>query len=207
MFGPEQFQQLYQMLDPDMVDSDCGIRCGKFCCIGDGQTDNAFKYLLPGEAEYLVGHNYHHHAVLEDFGFLIHYHSIEPGVCACQNVRNYRPFCCRMFPFRPLIDQSRTTVVDLTKTRNELFSPCWVEQPLSPWRARAIDAWNFLFTDRIYLQFYARYYLCLKKSETSSASFARAMAEDEDFRLSIIGLDSLSVEQLWRLCAMFFAYV
>src|SRR5262245_19076971 len=142
MFGYAQFEKLYRMLDLDMIDCDCGIRCGKYCCGNDGQTDVAFKYLLPGEAEYRVSHGYHEYAVLEDFGFLIHFYSIESGVCACQNIRQHRPFCCRMFPYRPLIDEQRCTAVDMVKTKNERFAPCCVEQPLPALRDCAVEAWN-----------------------------------------------------------------
>jgi hypothetical protein len=207
MFDSVRFERLYNMLDLDMVDGDCGIRCGKFCCVGNGDSDNAFKYLLPGEAEYLVLHGFHHHAVLEDFGFLIHYRSESPDLCVCEKIRAFRPFCCRMFPFRPVVDASSETVTCLVKTENERFSPCWVEQPSPSWRARAIAAWNFLFSDPDNLRFYAQYYLCLKKSEESSASFAQAMEEDRSFQEEINSLYKLSSRNLWELCSKFFSSI
>jgi len=207
MFGDSQFEQLYKTLDAGMVDCDCGIRCGKFCCVGNDETEDPFKYLLPGEAEFLVLHNFHEHAILEDFGFVIRYRTQKPGACTCENIREYRPFCCRIFPFRPVIDEEKEIVTDLVKAKGERFSPCWIEEPLADWRKRAIEAWNFLLSDRSNLIFYAQFYLCLKKSETTSASFARALAEDEDFHRSIVGLDSLSNRDLLQHCRCFFDYV
>lgn len=207
MFGPEQFEQLYNMLDADMVDVDCGIRCGKFCCVGDGQSDNAFKYFLPGEAEYLVGHGFHNYAVLEDFGFLIHYHAIKADSCACQQLRQHRPFCCRAFPFRPVINEQEGRVIDLVKASEQRFPLCWIAAPLADWRTRAIAAWNFILSDLTNLQFYARYYLCLKKSETSTASYYQALQEDERFRDTVAALETMPRAELWRLNKSFFEYI
>jgi hypothetical protein len=207
MFSDNEFAALYRMLNVAMVDLDCGIQCGKFCCVGNGQTENAFKYLLPGEAEFLVGHGFHKHAILEDFGFLIHYRAERLDQCVCEKIRNYRPICCRMFPFRPVIDVERGVVVDLMKVQSARFSPCWLESPRQPWREQAIAAWNFLFSDRDNLQFYARYYLCLKKSETSSASFQQALNEDEQFRAEINALEKVAIKQLWHYCREFFSYI
>jgi hypothetical protein len=206
MFSSREFELLYKILDLDMVDTDCGVRCNKFCCIDDGinDEDRAFKYLLPGEAEFLVSHGFHNHALLEDFGFLIHYRSIRPGVCACERIRTHRPFCCRMCPFRPVIDLSKNAVVDVVKTKNPIFAPCWIEQSLSEWRLRAVEAWNYIFSDRDYLEFYAKYYLCLKKSEDSNLSFAQAMREDEAFSNQIRSLPFKSFQELFSLCRDFF---
>src|SRR5262249_43140612 len=146
------------------------------------------------------------HAVLEDFGFLIHYHSFSHRECACAAVRNFRPFCCRIFPYRPVIDESVSRVVDLVKVGNEKFSPCWIESPLSQWRSRAIEAWNYVLADRVNRQFYAQYYYCLKQSECSDASFFQALEEDEIFHKKITSLTDLPDAQLWQLCQQFFTY-
>jgi hypothetical protein len=208
MFGARQFEHLYAMLAAEMVASDCGISdCGKFCCVGDGQVDNAFKYLLPGEAEYLVTHGFHNYAVLEDFGFLIHYRANRAQHCACEKMRGQRPFCCRVFPFRPVIDVAAGRVVDLVKAQNKSFTPCWISEPLANWRVAAISAWNYVLTDRSNRQFYAQYFYCLKKSETAQISFFQALEEDELFGRRIHDLNLISDAQLWQLCQQFFTYV
>ena len=121
-------------------------------------------------------------------------------------MRNLRPFCCRIFPFRPVIDSTSGIVVDLQKTQNKHFSPCWIVEPLGAWKKRAIDAWNFVLSDRNNLQFYARFYLCIKKSETSSATYQQALIEDDQFRNTIFSLDSMEEGPLRQLCAKFFSY-
>ncbi|MBL8149652.1 MAG: hypothetical protein JNN15_06965 [Blastocatellia bacterium] len=207
MFIDKEFRQLYQLLDYGMVDVDCGIKCGRFCCVGDRDSEPAFKYLLPGEVEHLVMCGFHEHAVLEDFGFLIHYRAIKTGSCACENIREHRPFCCRVFPFRPEIDISAQRVVGLWKTESKRFLPCWIDKPSEDWKQRAIRAWNMLFSDRTYLEFYARYYLCLKESEKTDLSFVELIEKDEGFREKMLSLQTLPIEHLWSMCKSFFAYI
>lgn len=206
MFSFDDFNKLYQILSLDMVDSDCGIKCGKFCCVGDGDTDYAFKYFLPGEELFSIHNGFHKSATLEDFGFVINYHSPLPNTCPCSNSRNYRPFCCRMFPFRPLINADECQVTDIYKTKNNKFSICWIENSLPEWKKCAIKAWNYVFEDKDNLVFYARYYFFLKKTEIPGVTFNSAMA-DIEFNEKILSLPKLGKKQLWQLCKQFFDYV
>lgn len=203
MFTNENYEYLYQLLNTDMLTEDCGTKCGKFCCVGTDDGDYAFKYLLPGEELFLIEQGFHEHASLEDFGFLISYRGFDHQACPCQPMRNYRPFCCRMFPYRPQFNNNK--VIDIYKTKNANFYPCWIGDPLKTWRKRAIEAWNYLFSDRDNLIFYARYYLFLKKSETPGSTFSSVMA-DEDFCNEVLNLNNYSTDQLWDLASKLFAY-
>lgn len=175
MFRTKDFAALYELLSADFLNEDCGLRCGKFCCVGDGQQDNAFKYLLPNEIHVFVANGLHHEAVLEDYGFVIHFRSTQPNTCVCQNKRAARPFCCRIFPFRPVIQNGM--VVSLAKTTNPHFAPCWIETPLSQWYQRAVRAWQFVLNDIDNLIFFCRLFYCLEYSKFNDCSFSEAMQD------------------------------
>lgn len=208
MFTSANFKELYQMLSLDMVTVDCGIKCNKFCCISqDGKTDNTFRYLLPGEAEYVVSGGFHEYSDLEDFGYIIRYLGKNPSVCGCEKLRNYRPFCCRVFPFRPLIDELNFQVIDIVKASNSYFAPCWITEVQPEWKKAAISAWNYVLSDKDNLVFYATYYYCLRKSESFSGSYAQAMTEDKEFREKVFALPTLSNQLLWKLNSELFKYI
>lgn len=173
MFSGSEFLSLYRLLSLDFLDEDCGVGCGKFCCVGDGSRDNAFKYLLPNEIELLVSAGFHNYAVFEDYGFVINYRSPLPDTCPCQALRDVRPFCCRVFPFRPLILGSQ--VIDIVKTANDAFAPCWITSVKEVWRQRAIEAWRRVLDDKDHLLFFCRLFYCLEFAKNSSLSFNEAM--------------------------------
>jgi hypothetical protein len=208
MFTAANFEELYQMLNLDMVTVDCGIKCNKFCCISqDGKTDNTFRYLLPGEAEYVVTQGFHQYADLEDYIYAIRYAGKDITVCSCENIRNYRPFCCRVFPFRPVIDEQDCKVIDIVKASNSYFAPCWITEVLPEWKKVAILAWDYVLSDKDNLVFYATYYYCLRKSEGFSGSYLQAMTEDEEFREKVFALPTLSNRLLWKLSSELFKYI
>lgn len=208
MFTDSDFEKLYSLLNLDMVSVDCGVKCNKFCCISqDGKTDNTFRYLLPGEAEYVVTKGFHNYSDLEDYGYAIRYIGKDPNVCGCQNTRNYRPFCCRVFPFRPVIDEQNCKVVDIVKASNVYFVPCWITEPLPNWKLAAIEAWDYVLSDKDNLVFYSTYYYCLRKSENFSGSYIQAMTEDEEFREKVFALPELPQRVLWKLSSELFKYI
>lgn len=149
------FDALYAQLSGDMVDVDCGVRCGKFCC----NPDNTTKYLLPGEQAFLQARGardvlaFEDHFYFDGFGPLPGSSGAAAG-CACTTMRGLRPFCCRVFPFRPTIQDG--AVVAVQKAKGAQFAPCWIEQPLAPWARAATAAWGTVLADRDNLVFYAK---------------------------------------------------
>src|SRR6185369_3208586 len=111
MFNNDQFNSLYNLLDGDMIEVDCGVKCEKYCC----RAADAVKYFLPGEAEFFSLQNF----LLVDHYLFTGYRAANGSECAC--TRQLRPFCCRIFPFRPVIDPERRLVTDLQKARGAGF--------------------------------------------------------------------------------------
>lgn len=91
MFTVAQFVQLYELLNRDMVDEDCGIRCQQYCC----RVPGTVKYFLPGEEEAFISQP--NNMEIVDYYFYKGYRSRVSGCCSC--TRDQRPFCCRIFPF------------------------------------------------------------------------------------------------------------
>ena len=144
MLSREQFQEVYELLDQGMVDVDCGVRCDRFCCTGA-----AVKYLLPGEDALFRPHHPELPVLAKPW-----YLQVVQNECTC--VRDYRMFACRAFPFRPVLAADSFEVVNLRRVRNEAFAPCWVEEPLPDWKARAIRAWGIVLSDAENRQLYGR---------------------------------------------------
>ena len=211
MFTSEDFGHLYKILELEMLDIDCGSpevsNCALFCCVGRNGVNKPIKWLLPKEEYYLVENNFHEHAELNDYSYMITYDSFDPKLCACRNTRDYRPFCCRMFPFRPVLDPDNQKVVDLIKASNEYFSLCWPTTALETWRLKAIEAWNYVLSDRDNLEFFARMYIVLEKSENCSLSFSKALETDKEFKQKIESLPLLSDKAIWELSNRYFLYL
>jgi hypothetical protein len=155
VFSPDDFDALYAQLSGDMVDLDCGVRCGKFCC----DPNNTTKYLLPGEAELLQARGAGSVLAFIDNMYFWSYGATAGGEgerqgCACTAMRGARPFCCRVFPFRPRIEGG--AVVDVQKAKGAHFAPCWIEAPLPQWAQDATVAWGRVLADRDNLAFYAQ---------------------------------------------------
>jgi len=150
MLADDDFRAIYDLLDVGQtVDDagravDCGIRCDKFCC----RPDNTTKYLLPGERRFLD-------AALAARGRaplackdLYYFESLdEPPdrACACEPLRELRPFNCRVFPYSPALEGTR--VVGLRKSKLQYLAPCWIDEPAPRWRDGAISAWQRVLDD------------------------------------------------------------
>jgi hypothetical protein len=163
------FAALYTLLSGDMVSVDCGIRCGKFCC----DPDNTTKYLLPGEEDHLRAAGVGGTIRFVDHFYFQGYRATPGGAgeqagCACTTMRGHRPFCCRVFPFRPRLQDG--VVVGVQKAKGEQFAPCWIEEPLTEWAAAATRAWATVLADRDNLLFYARLALLWEMARAQDAA-------------------------------------
>jgi hypothetical protein len=144
------FNRLYTTLDGEMVEGDCGVRCGKYCC-----QPGTVKYLLPGEREALLMSGQLKDIQLLPRTYFTSYGPAEGRTgCACESMRNARPFCCRIFPFRP--DVQGSEVVGVKKIKEQHFSPCWIEAALPAWTIAATEAWTQVLADRDNLMLFAR---------------------------------------------------
>ncbi len=173
MFGPDDFRAIYAQLSGDMVDLDCGVRCGKFCC----DPTNTTKYLLPGEQQFIQDRGGGSVLAFVDHMYFQTYaaHADSEGLkqgCACTQMRGERPFCCRVFPFRPTIEG--LAVVAVQKAKGAHFAPCWIEAPLAQWAQDATQAWATVLADRDNLQFYAQLALLFEMSNADDQGNAAA---------------------------------
>ncbi len=150
MLTPDDLRAIYRLLDQGQtVDVtgdpvDCGVRCDKFCC----RPGNTTKYLLPGEREFLESAMAERGDPPFAFKNLYYFESIdEPPTraCACEPLRELRPFNCRIFPYSPRLDGR--TVVGLKKSRLKYLAPCWIDEPAPRWGAGAVQAWQRVLDD------------------------------------------------------------
>jgi hypothetical protein len=193
MFDQEQFAKLYALLDGEMVAGDCGLPCQQYCC----RAADAVKYLLPGEAEFFrcaAPANFE----MVDYFLYCGYRARDREQCAC--TRALRPFCCRIFPFRPRIDLSQCEVIDLSKAVGAGFDAhCWVTEPLPQWRDGALQAWRMVLADIDNLNFYARYALFLLQARNRPDASASSVLFDV-----VENLSTFSLPQRWRAAALLF---
>jgi hypothetical protein len=191
MFIKEQFTRLYHLLDGDMVEVDCGVRCEHYCC----SAADAVKYFLPAEEDYFSSPP---NLEIFDHFLFTGYRSRDGNRCAC--TRDARPFCCRIFPFRPIIDPDLYRVVDLTRARGAGFDThCWVTEPLDEWKLNAIEAWQFVLSDKENLGFYARYSIFLDHARSRPyASTSSVLFDVAEKMVEMTEVD------LWRASAKFF---
>jgi len=193
MFNLEQFDTLYKLLSTDMVVGDCGVKCGKYCC----NPDNATKYFLPNEDEYFLNKSLVDFETVNYYLFTS-YRSKNQSWCAC--TRELRPFCCRIFPFRPIIDQNLFQVTGLKKATGYGFDQyCWVSEPLADWQIAAIKAWQMVLDDPDNLKFYAQYLVFLAKAKGSFAVSTTSLLYE--IREELV---EMSVNDLWKCAALFF---
>ncbi len=193
MFTPSQFESLYSLLSVDIVTEDCGIKCEQYCC----KTPNTMKYLLPGEEEYFTLNPLPNFKIKEYYLFT-GYEAKDQTNCLC--TRQLRPFCCRIFPFRPAVSLNSFKVVDLKKATSPEFDQyCWIINPLPEWHQAAIKAWQQVLNDRDNLRFYARYALFLKIAKPahgrSTTSLLYEVVEE---------LDNMTLDQEWQMAISFF---
>lgn len=144
LLARDEFLKVYDLLDRGMSEGDCGVPCAAFCCTGA-----AVKYLLPGEEE-LFGPRHPDVSLIAKPWYV----QVVQSECCC--ARPYRMFACRAFPFRPVIDGATGAITDLVKVKNEAFEPCWIEEPLADWKARAMQAWEIVLGDEENRALYGR---------------------------------------------------
>jgi hypothetical protein len=202
MFDAAAFEELYRLVSGDQtVDDaghpvDCGVRCDKHCC----RPGHTTKYLLPGERQYLE-------AALDargdmPFGFrsLGYFDTIvepEDRPCACEPLRDLRPFNCRIFPYGPHVEGR--TVVRLRKGKLSYLEPCWISTPAPRWERDAIAAWQMVLDDVDNLELFAR--LC------TLWEWNQACERGEDpgpVLLALSGLDQADDDERWARAARFF---
>lgn len=164
----DEFQKVYDLLDHGMADGDCGVPCSAFCCTGA-----AVKYLLPGEEE-LFGPRHPGVPLLAKPWYV----QVLQSECCC--VRQHRMFACRAFPFRPVIDGATGSIRDLVKVKNEAFKPCWIEEPLADWKARAIQAWEIVLGDEENRALYGRVQYLSDLLDEMGAAFFEIPPEELD---------------------------
>lgn len=213
MFTEQQFTTLYQMLDLPffnlVANIDCGSTtfstCHRFCCGCNSKQPGPTKWLLPNEVFFLVENNFHTFADIQNLGYMFIYNSHQSLTCACEKIREYRPFCCRIFPFRPVLDVNTKKVTDIF--RNHVHdSPCWISFPSHLWKAKAIQAWHFVFSDLDNLRFFSRIYLILDlaKKLPLGTSFSDAFKIYPAEERKILSIETLSLDELWTLSAKYF---
>jgi hypothetical protein len=61
------------------------------------------------------------------------------------NLREYRTFNCRVFPYSPRIEERR--VVGLKKGTFKYLEPCWITAPAPKYEENAIRAWQMVLDD------------------------------------------------------------
>jgi len=203
VFVAKDFQELYALVSGDQtIDDigasvDCGIRCDKHCC----RPGHTSKYLLPGERAFLED------ALAErgdpPFGFasLGYFETIvEPNTraCACEPLRDLRPFNCRIFPYGPRIEG--TEVKGLQKGNRKHLEPCWITTPAPMWEKDAVQAWQRILSDEDNLVFFARLATLWEWNQAADRG------EDPGHVLvALASLEAASPKERWALCARFFS--
>lgn len=193
MFTISQFETLYSLLSVDIVQEDCGIKCDRYCC----KTPNTVKYFLPGEEEYFTLKPLSNLHIIEHYLFT-GYEARDNVICSC--TRELRPFCCRIFPFKPVIDLNTFQVVELRKASSPGFDEhCWIIEPLPEWYQAAIKAWQEVLNDKDNLRFYARYALFLKAAKSSYHFSTSSLLYDV-----MSELNEMDIAQVWQQATSFF---
>lgn len=202
MFDHDAFRRLYALLAGDQtvdetgVAVDCGVRCDKHCC----RPGNTTKYLLPGERSFLEEELAARGGPPFAFRSLGYFETIvEPPeqACACEPLRELRPFNCRIFPYGPDVEGKK--VVGLWKGKQSYLEPCWIAVPAPRWRTAAVAAWQMVLDDDDNRDLFAR--LC------TLWEWNQAVEEGKDpgpvlFALS--GLDAADDDERWARAGRFF---
>lgn len=200
MLSSDQLREVYALLDADQtVDDDgqcvdCGVRCDKHCCKPD-----ITKYLLPGERAFLehelVGRNEAFR--LGSLGFFDTVIADPSRPCACDGLRDLRPFNCRVFPYGARVVDKK--VVDLVKGKQAYLEPCWIETPGPKWREGAIQAWQLVLDDPDCRKLFAKL--------TTLWEWNRALERGEEpgpVLLALTTLERADDDELWALATRFF---
>lgn len=150
---PEDFAQVYKLLDLPALDCDCGSLCERICC--QEYEPGVGMYLLPGEDCMFDGnepwlewtlHSATHQDFPPEWDGMVHFVMCR-GTCP----RERRPLQCRTFPLMPYIDEDGNLDVRLDTLTGSLLCPL-VRYPEShPLRPEFVDAvlsaWRILTKD------------------------------------------------------------
>lgn len=204
MLDADAFKEIYALLDQDQtVDDygravDCGVQCGQHCC-----GPQISKYLLPGERAFLQreldasGRAPFHFS----YGFFDTFVGLPNGPsCACQNVRDLRPFNCRVFPYGAKVVDRK--VVDLVKGKQSYLAPCWIDTPGPKWKEGALRAWQLVLDDADARRLYAKL--------TTLWEWHRAVENGSNPGSVLVGLasfESADEDELWARATRFFGRV
>ena len=205
MLDAAAFREIYALLDQDQtVDEegrgvDCGVQCGQHCC-----GPEISKYLLPGERAFLESElDASGRAPFKfSYGFFDTFVGLsspadKPSTCACQQVRDLRPFNCRVFPYGAKVVDRR--VVDLVKGKQDYLAPCWIETPGAAWKQGALRAWQIVLDDPDARKLYAKL--------TTLWEWHRATEKGENPGSVLVGLASFERaddDELWARAVRFF---
>jgi hypothetical protein len=203
MFDAAAFREVYALLGADQtvdehgVAVDCGVQCDKHCC----RPGNTTKYLLPGERGFLAD------ALAEKgdppfaFASLGFFDSIvEPPTraCACEPLRELRPFNCRIFPYSPRLEGR--TVAGLKKGKLAYLAPCWITVPAPQWEKNAVAVWQRVLDDDDNRALFARL--------ATMWEWHKATERGEDpghVLVALAELDRADVDEVWARAARFFS--
>jgi hypothetical protein len=184
-----------QTVDDDGRGVDCGGPCDKLCCKPD-----ITKYLLPGERAFLASELAGRDPRAFGVGSTGFFDTILPDpslACACERVRDLRPFNCRMFPYGARIVDKK--VVDLVKGKQAYLAPCWIETPGPKWRENALHAWQLVLDDEDCRRLFAKL--------TTLWEWNHALEKGEEpgpVLLALTTLESSDDDELWKRAARFF---
>ena len=203
MFQADDFLEVYALLGVDQtVDDDgrgvdCGVRCDKHCC-RPGQTT---KYLLPGERGFLADALADRGDPPFSFASLGFFDTIvEPPTraCACEPLRELRPFNCRIFPYSPRIEGH--VVAGLKKGKLSYLEPCWITEPAPQWEKNAVRVWQRVLDDADNRNLFARLATMWEWHK------AVERGEEPGHVLSALAvLDSCDDDELWARATRFFS--
>lgn len=203
MLAAADLRAIYALLDQGQtVDAaggavDCGSRCDKFCC----RPGNTTKYLLPGERQFLEAATRARGDPPFAFRDLYFFESLdEPPerACACEPLRELRPFNCRVFPYSPALEGHR--VVGVKKSRLKYLAPCWIEEPAARWRAGAVEAWQRVLDDVDSRLLFCRLGALWEWHQASERGEQVGHA-----LTAVAGIDADDVEDCWARVARFFS--
>lgn len=150
---PEDFAQVYSILDVAPLDGDCGGLCEKRCC--QEYEPGVGMYLLPGEDCMFDGNepwlewrlqSASHQDFPPEWNGMVYFVMCR-GTCP----RERRPIQCRTFPLMPYLDPEGNLEVRLDTLTGSLLCPM-VRYPESyPLRKEFMDAvlsaWRILIKD------------------------------------------------------------
>lgn len=150
---PDDFAQVYALLDVPALDGDCGNLCDRKCC--QEYEPGVGMYLLPGEDCMFDGNepwlewnlqSARHQDFPPEWEGMVYFVMCH-GTCP----RERRPIQCRTFPLMPYIDQDGNLNVRLDTLTGSLLCPLVRYAESHPLRREFVDAvlsaWQILTKD------------------------------------------------------------